>query len=39
MPFVDPTTWAEQAQLADAGKTAEFEALKSSLKGGKRVQQ
>lgn len=39
MPFVDPRSWAEQAQLADAGKTAEFEALKKELKGGKRVQQ
>jgi predicted flap endonuclease-1-like 5' DNA nuclease len=37
LQFVDPTTWAEQAQLLDAGKTVEFETLKNELKGGKRV--
>jgi predicted flap endonuclease-1-like 5' DNA nuclease len=36
LQFVDPTTWAEQAQLLDAGKMVEFETLKQSLKGGKR---
>jgi predicted flap endonuclease-1-like 5' DNA nuclease len=37
LQFVDPTTWAEQAQLLDAGKMVEFETLKQSLKGGKRT--
>jgi predicted flap endonuclease-1-like 5' DNA nuclease len=37
LPFIDPTTWAEQAQLVDAGKMVEFEALKKVLKNGKRV--
>jgi hypothetical protein len=36
MPFVDPTTWAEQAQLADEGKMVAFEALKKQLKNGKK---
>ncbi len=39
MPFINPTTWAEQAQLADEGKIEAFEALKKALKGGKRAQQ
>jgi large subunit ribosomal protein L17 len=36
LQFIDPTTWAEQAQLVDAGKMSAFEALKQALKGGKR---
>jgi hypothetical protein len=38
MQFVDPTSWAEQAGLADTGKMTELEALKKELKNGKRVQ-
>jgi large subunit ribosomal protein L21 len=37
LAFIDPTTWAEQAQLVDAGKLVEFETLKQQLKGGKRT--
>jgi predicted flap endonuclease-1-like 5' DNA nuclease len=37
MQFVDPTSWAEQAGLADTGKLLELEALKIELKNGKRV--
>jgi hypothetical protein len=37
LQFIDPSTWAEQAQLVDAGKTVEFEALKQTLKAGKRT--
>jgi predicted flap endonuclease-1-like 5' DNA nuclease len=37
LPFIDPTTWAEQAQLVDTNKLTEFEALKKELKNGKRV--
>jgi predicted flap endonuclease-1-like 5' DNA nuclease len=37
LPFIDPTTWAEQAQLVDTGKISEFEDLKKVLKNGKRV--
>jgi predicted flap endonuclease-1-like 5' DNA nuclease len=32
----NPATWTEQAQLAAEGKWAEFEALQSQLKGGRR---
>jgi predicted flap endonuclease-1-like 5' DNA nuclease len=38
LPFIDPTTWATQAELLDAGKMVEFEVLKQELKGGKRTQ-
>lgn len=38
LQFIDPTTWAEQAKLADEGKMVEFEALKKELKGGKRAE-
>ncbi len=34
--FADPSTWAEQAQLAVDGKLEELEALKKELKQGKR---
>jgi large subunit ribosomal protein L17 len=37
LPFIDPSTWAEQAQLINAGKMEEFEDLKKVLKNGKRV--
>jgi predicted flap endonuclease-1-like 5' DNA nuclease len=37
LPFIDPTTWAEQAQLVDTNKLTEFEALKKELKNGKRT--
>nr|WP_236736550.1 helix-hairpin-helix domain-containing protein [Sphingobacterium mizutaii] len=33
----DPTTWAEQAQLAADGKFEELEKLKAELDGGKKV--
>jgi large subunit ribosomal protein L17 len=33
----DPTTWAEQAQLAADGKIEELEKLKADLDGGKKV--
>lgn len=32
----DPTTWTEQAKLADAGQWAQLEKLQKELKGGKR---
>ena len=35
--LADPTTWPEQASLAAAGRWDEFEALKETLKGGRRV--
>jgi predicted flap endonuclease-1-like 5' DNA nuclease len=34
--MADPTTWPEQAELAAAGKWAEFEALSRQLQGGRR---
>jgi predicted flap endonuclease-1-like 5' DNA nuclease len=37
LQFIDPTTWAEQAKLADEGKMVEFEDLKKTLKASKRV--
>ncbi len=33
----DPTTWAEQAELAAAGKWDELSTLQDALKGGRRV--
>ena len=33
----DPSTWAEQAQLAADGKFEELEKLKAELDGGKKV--
>ncbi len=33
--FGDPTTWAEQARLAQAGKWEELQALQDRLKGGR----
>jgi len=35
--IADPTTWAEQAQLAADGKFEELEKLKAELDGGKKV--
>ncbi len=35
--LADPTTWAEQAQLAAAGKWDDLAALQDALKGGRRV--
>ena len=35
--IADPTTWAEQAGLAAAGKWDELHALQDKLKGGRRV--
>ena len=35
--LADPTTWAEQAKLAAAGKWDELAALQDELKGGRRV--
>jgi len=35
--IADPTTWAEQARLAAAGKWNELQALQDKLKGGRRV--
>ncbi len=35
--LADPTTWAEQAKLAAAGKWDELGALQDELKGGRRV--
>ena len=32
---MDPTTWAQQAQLAADGKMDELQALKDELNGGK----
>lgn len=34
--IADPTTWAEQAQLAAAGRWDELKTLQNSLKGGRR---
>ena len=33
---IDPTTWAEQATLASAGKWDELKVLQDELDGGKR---
>ncbi|HUV89177.1 MAG TPA: DUF4332 domain-containing protein [Anaerolineae bacterium] len=35
--IADPTTWAEQARLAAAGKWDELQALQDKLKGGRQV--
>ncbi len=35
--LADPTTWAEQAQLAAAGKWDDLAALQDALKGGRRA--
>lgn len=35
--FIDPESWIEQASLLSEGKSEEFEALKSRLRGGRRV--
>ena len=35
--IANPTTWAEQAMLASAGKWEELEKLQDELKGGRRV--
>jgi predicted flap endonuclease-1-like 5' DNA nuclease len=37
LQFIDPSTWAEQAKLAAAGKFDELKVLTDSLKGGRRV--
>ncbi len=35
--YMDPSSWAEQARLADDGKWEAFEELTARLKGGRRV--
>jgi len=37
LPFLDPTTWPEQAALAAKGDWEAFDKLASELKGGRRV--
>jgi predicted flap endonuclease-1-like 5' DNA nuclease len=37
LPFIDPGSWSEQAQLAADGNWEEFDKLTDSLKGGRRV--
>ncbi len=37
LQFMDPSTWAEQARLAAAGKFDELKQLTDSLKGGRKV--
>jgi predicted flap endonuclease-1-like 5' DNA nuclease len=37
LQFIDPSSWNEQARLAAEGKMADFEALKESLRAGRKT--